>query len=220
MSIVCEFKAAGISLHEIVGRPGHAGAALGFGLALVGERIASAPTNAAILWVREAAEVRETGDVYGSGLAGLGIPPDSLIVVEARTHLDGLRAALEGVRCAALSAVVLETRSAIDLTASRRLKLASEKSGVAVVLIRSTNEIVTNAAQVRWRVEAAPQPHPTNPASPNTRWIAAFKVEVLKHPAGLAGKTCIMEWDHERHSFAEAISVPLVALSGIGSLAA
>ena len=201
------------ALQEIVAGSGHAGAAVGFGLAVSAEKL-SAP-DAMLLWVREVGAAIETGDVYGPGLAALGISQDRLVVVRARTHADALRAALEGSRCTALSAVVLETCNAVDLTASRRLKLASEKSGVSVVLIRLTNANVPNAAQVRWLVSAALQT-----AAPGDRSLTAFQVKILKHPAGLIGKTCIMEWDHERHSFAEAISMPLAAIPGIGSLAA
>lgn len=201
------------ALQEIVAGQGHAGAAVGFGLAVSAEKLSA--RDSMLLWVREAGAAVETGDAYGPGLAVLGVSQNRLVVVRGRTYADALRAALEGVRCTALSVVVLETCNAVDLTASRRLKLASEKSGVAVVLIRLTNENVPNAAQVRWRVSAALQ----TPDQAN-RSLTAFKVEVLKHPAGLIGKTCIMEWDHERHSFAEAISMPLAAIPDIGSLAA
>jgi protein ImuA len=214
MPIACTFKKHVAALHEIVAHPGHGSSAIGLGLALAGETLASAQDELALLWVREAAAKAETGEAYGPGLMSFGISPDGLIIVETRTHIDALRAALEGARCAALSAVVLETRNAVDLTASRRLKLASEKSGVAVVLIPLTNGNVPNAAQVRWRVSAALQT-----AAPANRSLTAFQVEVLKHPAGLIGKTCIMEWDHERHSFTKAISLPLAAIPDIGSLA-
>ncbi len=202
------------SLQEVVASPGHAGTAVGVGLALARQTRASASPGA-LLWVREAAAAAETGDAYGPGLAGFGMSPDGLILVEAGTQVNALRAALDGARCAALSAVVLETKKSIDLTASRRLKLASEKSGVAIVLIRLTDASVPNAAQARWRVAAAPQTVPTG-----SRSFTAFKVEVLKHPVGLIDTTCIMEWHHEWHSFAEAIPLPLAAVSDVGSLAA
>lgn len=213
MSSAFVVKDYALLLHEIVGGPGDASAAVGFGLAVAEEKRAA--KQAGVLWVREAAAAVETGKAYGPGLLSLGISPDCLIVLEARTQIEALRAALEGARCAALSAVLLETRNAIDLTASRRLKLAAEKSGVAVVLVRLTNAVMPNAAQVRWRVTAALQ---TQDQANGSR--TAFKVEVLKHPAGLIGKTCIMEWDHERRSFAETIPMPLAAIPDLGSLAA
>jgi protein ImuA len=202
-------------LLEVLAGPGHASTAISFGLALAGHALASASDDAALLWVREATAAAETGDAYGPGLERLGISPDRLIVVEVRTHMEALRAALEGARNAALSAVVLETSRAVDLTASRRLKLASEKSGVAIVLIRLTNGMVPNAAQARWRVEAVPQAENMRAGS-----RTVFRLEVLKHSAGITGNNCIVEWDHERRGFAEAVSLPLAALPGVGSLAA
>jgi protein ImuA len=212
---VCKFSADGAALHEVVASPGGASAAVGFGLALAGERLASAPDDAALLWVREASAAAETGDAYGPGLARFGVSPDCLIVVETRTKMSALRAALEGARCAALSAVILETSSAVDLTASRRLKLAAEKSGVAIVLIRLDGQTVTNAAQIRWRVEAAPRC-----ANLDDRSRTAFRIEVLKHSSGIPGKTRIVEWDHERRCFVEAISLPVATVSDVRPLAA
>jgi protein ImuA len=167
-----------------------------------------------LLWVREAAAVVETGDVYGPGLTALGLSPDNCIVVEARSLVDALRAALEGARCTALSAVILETVAAIDLTASRRLKLAAEKSGVEIVLIRHGGRIAPNAAQIRWRVQGVPQLKQDGPRR------AAFDVFVLKSSSGVDERSCIVEWDHERRCFAQTVSVPLDAVPVVGSLAA
>lgn len=205
---------SGPGLLEVVAAPGHANAAVAFGLTLAAE-VASASRDATVLWVREAAAAAETGEPYGPGLMNLGIAPDGLIGVAARTQVDALRAALEGARCAALSVVILETINAVDLTASRRLKLASEKSGVAIVLIRLTSKTVPNAARMRWRVSAEPQT-----VIPGSRSLVTFRAETLKHPAGRVGTMRIMEWDHERRTFAKAISLPLAAVSDVGSLAA
>lgn len=206
---------ASVLLREVVAGPGHASVAVGFGLALAVQTIsaASASRAAMLLWVREAAAVVETGDAYGPGLAAFGLSPSGCIIVEARTSVDALRAALEGARCAALGAVVLEMLAPIDLTASRRLKLAAEKSGVAIVLVRLGGHGEPNAAQIRWRVQGAPQ------ASDRMR-RTAFEMIVLKSPSGLDGRRSIVEWDHDRKCFTQALSVPMDAVPGIGSLAA
>lgn len=214
MRTACNINAYVTLLQEVIAAPEDAGAAVGFGLALAAETPAAKTDAPVILWVREASAAARTGSAYGPGLMGLGINPDGLIVVKAHTHIAALRAALEGVRCAALSAVMLETCNAVDLTASRRLKLAAEKSGVSVVLIRLTSRMIPNAAQVRWRVAASQKVDGVSTS------LTPFKVEVLKHPAGLIGKTCIMEWDHERRGFAETVCLPLASLPDIGSLAA
>lgn len=201
-------------LREVVAGPGQPSVAVGFGLALAAETL-SAPseTGAALLWVREAAAVVEAGTPYGPGLAAFGLSPDHLVIVEARTPIDALRAALEGARCAVLGAVVLETVAPIDLTASRRLKLAAEKSGVAIVLVRLGGDGEPNAAQIRWRVQAAPQ-------APDQMRRTAFEIIVLKSRSGLDGNSRIVEWNHDRQCFEQTLFMPLDAVSGIGSLAA
>ena len=204
-----------LDMHEVLAQPGHAAAAVGFSLALAAQALASASHRAALLWVRESAATTEAGDVYGAGLASFGLSPDRLIVTEMRTHVDSLRAALEGARCTALAAVILETTDPVDLMASRRLKLATEKSGVAVVLLRPNSRFVFNAAPIRWCVKAAPRT-----ANTGDNAHMAFEVELLKHPRGRAGRCCVVEWDHERHDFAETLSLPVAAVSRVGSLAA
>ncbi|HEX2843140.1 hypothetical protein [Hyphomicrobium sp.] len=204
-----------VIVREVVAAPGHGIAAVGFGLALAAQTLASDPRGALLLWVREAAATTETGDAYGPGLAGFGLSPDCILIVETRTHLEALRAALEGARCEALGAVVVETMAPIDLTASRRLKLAAEKSGVAIVLVRLGGQSVPNAAQVRWRVQAAPEV-----AKPDGTRCAAFELAVLKSTTGFDGRSGIVEWDHERLCFAQTLSLPVDALSGIGPMAA
>jgi protein ImuA len=212
---VCVGEGRRIVLREVVACPGHAGAAVGFGLGVVAQTLSPSQQQSALLWVREAAAAMETGDPYGPGLALLGLPPEHVLIARLQTRIEALRAALEGARCAALSAVVLETVAPVDLTASRRLKLAAEKSGVTIMLIRLTDCPMANAAQIRWRVEAAPRS-----GTSTDRWGAVFDVTVLKHPVGLAERRCIVEWDHDRRCFAEALPVPVAAVPAVGSLAA
>lgn len=202
-------------LREVIAAPGHGSAAVGFGLALAAQTMPSSSRAGALLWVREAAALAETGAAYAPGLAAFGLSPDRIIIVEARTQNDTLRAALEGARCSALSAVVLETLNPIDLTASRRLKLAAEKSGVAIVIVRLSSCVVPNAAQARWRVQAA-----LGMEKPDGSRRVAFETTVMKHPAGPDGTSCIVEWDHDRRCFTQTIPLPLDAVSNVGPLAA
>jgi len=200
-------------LREVVAGPGHAGAAIGFGLALAMQRN-SASRAPVLLWVRDAAAAAEAGDAYGPGLSALGLSPGTCIVVEARSLVDGLRAALEGARSVALHAVVLETVAPIDLKASRKLKLAAEKSGVEIVLIRHGGGMAPNAVQVRWRVQGALLMQPDGRRRPT------FEVVVLKNSSGLDERSCIVEWDHERRCFSQAVPLSVDAVPVVGSLAA
>jgi protein ImuA len=201
-----------IGPHEVLAAPGHGPAPIGFGLALAAQALLPGAHGPSLLWVREGAAMTETGEAYGPGLASFGLSPDRLVIAEMRTQADALRAALEGARCAALGALVLESAGPVGLTATRRLKLAAEKSGVVIVLVRPNPRFVSNAAPVRWQVAAAPRM-----AQSGARTI--FEVDLLKHPMGLAGKKCVVEWDHERQCFAETLSLPVAAVSRIGPLA-
>ena len=69
--------------------------------------------------------ILESGRIYPPGL-----PIQNLIHVEARDARDALWAMEEGLRCAALSAVIGEIWGdprALDFTATRRLAVASER---------------------------------------------------------------------------------------------
>ena len=87
-----------------------------------------------MLWVQDRMAILESGRVYPPGL-----PSQELIHVEARDARDALWAMEEGVRCAALSAVIGEIwgdPKVLDFTATRRLAVASERSGVGCWLVR------------------------------------------------------------------------------------
>lgn len=215
LKTVCLDNVPPAVLSEVVACPGHSGTAVGFGLALASRSLAQASHNAQLLWVREAAAAVETGDPYGPGLAGFALAPDRLVVARLRTHIEALRAALEGARCQALRVVLLETMRPVDLTASRRLKLAAEKSGVQVILIQLAGVSMANAAQVRWATRAVPAT-----VAPDAEERPVFDVTVLKHPAGEAGRRILARWDHDRQCLIETLSLPVAAISGGGSLAA
>ena len=79
--------------------------------------------------------ILEAGRVYPPGLADFA----DIIHVEARDARAALWAMEEGLRCAALGAVIGEMWGdprALDFTATRRLAVAAEKSGVAAWLVR------------------------------------------------------------------------------------
>ncbi len=243
-----EIVLGGPLLQEVVAAPGEVCTAAAFSLALIARRQRTAGQGGAreIAWLQQEALAIDTGEPLGQGLAALGIDPGRLIFVRLRTGLDVLRAGLEAARCAALGAVIIELVKPIDLTASRRLKLAAEKSGVPLLLLRHPDAVASNAAsnpvpnaapnaaQVRFRVGAAPSaPNPGNanahvwgqPAcdAPLAFDVPAFDVTVLKHPSGLSQTRFLMEWDRDRHAFhtfAPALPRPVAAVPVSRPLAA
>ena len=81
----------------------------------------------------------------------------NLVHVEARDARDALWAMEEGVRCAALSSVIGELWGdprALDFTATRRLAVASERSGVPCWLVRLGGHANLSGARMRWRIGA------------------------------------------------------------------
>lgn len=106
-----------------------------------------------LLWVQDRMAILETGRIHLPDLSS-----DKLIHVEARDARDALWAMEEGVRCPALSCVIGEiwgNPGALDFTATRRLAVASERSGVAVFLIRLGGHANLSGARQRWRVASA-----------------------------------------------------------------
>jgi protein ImuA len=107
-----------------------------------------------LLWVQDRMAILECGRIHPPGL-----PSQDLIHVEARDARDTLWAMEEGVRCAALSAVIGEIwgdPKVLDFTATRRLAVASERSQVPCWLIRLGGTANLSGARMRWRIASAP----------------------------------------------------------------
>jgi protein ImuA len=115
--------------------------------------LAQVDTQKPLLWVQDRMAILESGRIHPPGLS------QNLIHVEARDARDALWAMEEGVRCAALSAVIGEIwgdPKALDFTATRRLAVASERSGVPCWLVRLGGHANLSGARMRWRIASAP----------------------------------------------------------------
>ena len=107
-----------------------------------------------LLWVQDRMAILESGRLHPPGL-----PTQNLIHVEARDARDALWAMEEGVRCPALSAVIGELWAdpqALDFIATRRLAVASERSGTPCWLVRLGGTANLSGARMRWRIGSAP----------------------------------------------------------------
>jgi protein ImuA len=153
-----------------------------------------------ILWLRTETAERQAGRIYATGLTELGVPGQALLFALAADEAMLLRTAADAARCAGLGTLVVEAWGAaklIDLTATRRLMLAAEHSGVTVLLVRGAARESPSVADTRWRVASAPSSAlPTEaPGQP------AFDLELLRRRAGPAGRQWRVEWNRERRSF-------------------
>jgi protein ImuA len=143
------------ALHEVAsaGPDIEHGAAAGL---LLGGVVARLPGTA--LWVLA------RRDLFAPALARVGLPPERLLVVEAEK--DVLLVMEEGLRHAGLAAVVGEVSARLTLTASRRLQLAAEQSGVTAFVLRRSRKHddpalrEPTAATTRWQVRSIPSPPP------------------------------------------------------------
>jgi protein ImuA len=107
-----------------------------------------------LLWVQDRMAILESGRIHPPGLSS-----QNLVHVEARDARDAVWAMEEGLRCAALSCVIGELWGdprALDFTATRRLAVASERSGVPCWLVRLGGNANLSGARMRWRIGSAP----------------------------------------------------------------
>jgi protein ImuA len=129
-----------------------------------------------LLWVQDRMAILESGRVHPPGL-----PSQDLIHVETRDARDALWAMEEGVRCAALSAVVGEIwgdPKVLDFTATRRLAVASERSGTPCWLVRLGGTANLSGARMRWRIASAPSL--LNDLDPKAPGAPAWNAELFR----------------------------------------
>ncbi len=183
-------------VHELLCEGEEEGA--GEGLALLLARLAAGDTGAPLLWLR----MGGGGTPYGPGLAALGIDPARLLLGVMADEAMLLQAALDALRCAALGAVVVECRGRqrkLDLTASRRLVLAAEASGVTALLLLIGSDPVPSAAETRWRVAAAP----SVPLPGDAPGHSAFDLTLLRRRAGRDGMRWRLIWRAQQACFGD-----------------
>lgn len=148
-----------------------------------GFMLAQLANDKPLLWVQDRMAILETGRIYPPGL-----PFKNLIHVEARDARDALWAMEEGVRCACLSAVIGELwgdPKALDFTATRRLAVASERSGTSCWLIRLGGNANLSGARMRWRIASAPSlPNELDPRAPGLPTWDAELFRARGHPLG------------------------------------
>jgi protein ImuA len=170
------------ALHEFLTEaPEHAAASAGFISGLLNALMLQ---GGACLWI----SVSRT--IFPPALKAFGVEPDRIIFVDLKNEKDVLWAMEEALKCEGLAAVVGELRD-INLTASRRLQLAVEKSKVTGFILRNDpRKLSTTACVARWRV--TPMPSALEDGMPGVgfpRWT----VELLKVRNGNPG-IWKMEW--------------------------
>jgi protein ImuA len=132
------------------------------------------------------------------------LPSQDIVHVTARDARSALWAMEEGLRCAALSCVIGELwgdPQALDFTATRRLAVASERSGVAAFLIRLGGHANLSGARMRWRIASAPSlPNPLDPRAPGA---PAWDAELFRARGFAPGRWTVAREADSLHLVAE-----------------
>lgn len=160
--------------------------------------------KAPVMWLRVAGR-RQRETPFAPGLAELGLDPGSVVLAELPDLAGLLKAAADSVRHGGAGAAILEIEGRApqyDLTASRRLALAAERSGTMVLLVRSGGEPGLSAAHTRWRVASAP----SLALTANAPGHPVFELTLLRQRGGREGLHVQLEWDREQACFRTPVS--------------
>lgn len=147
-----------------------------------------------LLWVQDRMAILESGRTYPPGLGCA-----DLIHVEARDARAALWAMEEGLRCRALSAVIGELwgdPAILDFTATRRLAVAAERSGVACWLVRLGGTANLSGARMRWRIASSPSL--ANPFDPRAPGSPAWDAQLFRSRNSPPGRWAVA---HEADAF-------------------
>lgn len=178
----------------------------------------------AILWLRTQDAVRGQGGISGEGLCAIGVDPARMLIGIMPDEKMLLRCAADAARCEGLGCLLVDCPGRapmLDLTASRRLVLAAERSGVTLFLIRGHGPPQPSAAESRWDVAAAPSTGLAQGLAMDAPGAPAFDVRLLRRRSGPDGLTWRMEWDRDSATFRDApLSGAILPLSADGSAAA
>lgn len=160
-----------------------AAASIGFCLAV----LSHAPRQAPIIWIaRDHVQ-------YAPGFAAFGIDPQRIIFARPQKDAEALWVMEEALRCKGIAAVAGECALA-DLTATRRLQLAAEESGVPGLLLRpSCRQPGSSSCVSRWQIKPASSLPGGLPGLGAPRW----QVDLLKARGGRPG-SWMMEWRDKR----------------------
>lgn len=210
-------------LHEVMASEAEdAGSAAGFA-AMLARRL-----GGGVVWLRQREAQSRGGALYAPGLVEIGLDPATLILALPDDPLALLRAAADVVRCPQVGVAVIElwrSPRALDLTATRRLALSAEASGVTPLLLRIDADDGPSAAQTRWSVCAAASSAleagaleagalEAGALEAGAPGHPAFDITLVRQRGAPAGGRWRVEWNRDRAEFSERAYEEGAALSG------
>jgi protein ImuA len=195
-------------VHEVAeARFGDLAAVTGFALA------ASRQVTGPILWISRQTLQMEHGITTEAGFLQQQPKAGLRLLVCPKNPLLALWTIEEAVRSKAVTLVIAELEEA-SFTATRRLMLASEQTGVPVILLMPHTREGSSAAEARWRVSARRSgPNIYDPRAPGkARWQVVL--ERSRSAPGQIGR--VQEWEYDD----ETLSLHLVPALAPGPLGA
>lgn len=102
--------------------------------------------------------VSKQQQLFPPSLSRFGINASNIIFIEVKKEKELLWVIEESLKCNGLCAVIAEANE-LNLTTSRRLQLAVEKSGVTGMIVRNTafiKNITSNSCITRWKISSLP----------------------------------------------------------------
>jgi protein ImuA len=170
-------------VHEISGAAPEDAAAYGFATHL----LAAYSLRGPVVWILSRRDV-----IYAPGLAGLGLDPKRLLVVEAPQRPLRLWALAEALRWEGAAAVLAEI-DPVDFNISRRLQLAAAAGQVSALLLHEgPRRRHASAARTRWHVTSAHSRADAKAGADSPPAVAGlgpprWHLELLRGPAARSG---------------------------------
>lgn len=163
---------------------------------LTGFVLANVKPQSAILWVKQYKLTQEHGALLPSGTRSFQNTKFPCLHVKTSKSMDVLWAIEEGIKSGGVSLIIGEVDEA-SFTATRRLKLASERYGIPVVLLMPHTREGISACETRWRISSKPsKPNPYDLKAPGSVcWQA--KLERCRPAPARVGQVFDLEYDDE-----------------------
>jgi len=147
-----------------------------------------------VLWCTTPRFASEHGRLYGAGLAGLGLPPASVIMVDAPRESDALWALEEGLRSGGISLAVGLLKE-VDLTPSRRLGLAASAGRTPGLLLTPPSSPPAPSASLRLRLRRLPgAPHFLDRRAPGAPRLRLTLERCRGSPLSAEAPSLDLEW--------------------------
>ncbi len=187
-------------------------AALAFALMLATRRLGAVPLIPAstmptasfpglVVWCWPHRLARDSGGLYGPGLAQLGLDPARLLMIETATPTETLWAMEESLGSGA-AGIVIGCLDEVGLTPARRLALAAAAHRTPALMITAARSAAAAATFARWRIAAAPSaPHPFDPGAPGDPRFKLTLERCRGTALGALLPSSVVEWNRDAYRF-------------------